>query len=593
MTTTDAAAPTDTPPDGQNPSTRPDAPAPRRADAWIRSESGFSAADHTRLYYRCWQPVDTRRTPASPPLRVLMFLHDDHQHSGDLQALADELLGFQDWAFAWDARGHGHSPGARGRAGDVDRLVQDFHHFTRHLRQTLGLSTEDMVVIAQGRGALVAATWVHDHAPCLRGLVLAATAFQPKAWPARLMPSARRQATTARRIVANASAVDVPTLVLVAGEDTVVHPAPQQQFFDRLGARQKRLVQLPHSGHDVFHGPEAPREEAVRETWRFVHDCYGQPMATREDRLDGDRNSRSAAQFQHLQRGTLGSSRARLGHTLQRHLLHALGPYSDGLRSGLAYGFDAGVAQDHVYRREASGRAWFGRWLDRRYLDSLASRALQQRQQHLQHVLTELIATHPGSLMPRVLDVAAGGGRYLLETAKRFQDRPMRITLRDQDPASLAAAQQLATALALNHTIEYQCRDALSPDSYPVDEPLQDIVVVSGLFELVSENAPVLAALQGIQRQLHPGGHLVYTGLPWHPDWVRHARILNDRRGEPLQMRLRPQVELDALVASIDCRKVLSLIGPGGVHTVSVARFEPDHTAPIIPPSTRTTDPVT
>jgi alpha-beta hydrolase superfamily lysophospholipase/SAM-dependent methyltransferase len=590
MTTTDAADPTDMPPDAPS---GPAAPASNRADAWSRSESGFQSADHARLYYRCWQPLDTRRTPASPPLRVLMFLHDDHEHSGHMQPLADELLGFQDWAFAWDARGHGHSPGAHAATADIDRLVQDFHHFTRHLRQTLGLSAEDMVVVAQGLGAVVAATWVHDHAPCLRGLVLAAAAFQPKAWPAHFTALARQRANTARRIVASAAAIEVPTLVLVADQDLVVHPAPQLQFFDHLGARQKRLVRLQHSGHAVFHGPEQPREEALRETWRFIHDCYGQPMATREDRLDGDRNSRSAAQFQHLQRDTLGSGPTRLGHTLQRHLLHALGPHSDGLRIGLAQGFDAGAAQDHVYRLAASGRSWIGRWLDQRYLHTPGSRALQQRQLHLQHVLTELIATHPGSLMPRILDVAAGGGRYLLETAKRFQDRPMRITLRDQDPASLAVAQQLATALALNHTVEYQCRDALSPDSYPVDEPLQDIVVVSGLFELVSENAPVLAALQGIQRQLHPGGHLVYTGLPWHPDWLRHARILNDRRGGPLQMRLRPQVELDALVASIDCRKVLSLIGPGGVHTVSVARFEPDHTAPIIPPSTRTTDPVT
>ena len=39
-------------------------------------------------------------------------------------------------------------------------------------------------------------------------------------------------------------------------------------------------------------------------------------------------------------------------------------------------------------------------------------------------------------------------------------------------------------------------------------------------------------------------------------------------------MRLRPQAELDALVASIDCRKTQSLIGSGGVFTVSVARHD-------------------
>lgn len=587
MTPSDAADPTATPP------ATPAVPAPNRVDAWYRFESGFPSFDHTRLYYRCWQPLDTRRTPASPPLRVLMFLHDDHEHSGHLQSLVDELLGFQDWAFAWDARGHGHSPGARGDAGNIDRLVQDFHHFTRHLRQTLGLSTEDMLIVAQGLGAVVAAAWIHDHAPVLRGVVLAAAAFQPKAWPARFTTRARQRAVTTRRIVAGATAVDVPVLMLVADRDKVVHPAPQHQYFDRLGTRQKQLVVLQNIGHGIFQAADQPREEALRTIWRFVNECYGQPMNTLEAHLDGDRNSRSAAQFQHLKRDTLGSGWARTVHTLQRHLLHALGPHSDGLLTGLAQGFDSGTALDHVYRAEAGGRSWLGKLLDRRYLDTTGSRALRQRQQHLQHVLTDLVAAHPANLAPRILDVAAGGGRYLLETAKRFQDRPMLITLRDRDQASLDAARQLADDLALNHPIEYQCRDALLAESYPADEAIHDIVIVSGLYELVSDNAPVLASLQGIQRQLRPGGHVVYTGQPWHPDWLRNARILNDHRGRPLQMRLRPQVELDALVASIDCRKVLSLIGAGGIYTVSVARFEPDHTAPIIPPSTRTTEPVT
>jgi alpha-beta hydrolase superfamily lysophospholipase/SAM-dependent methyltransferase len=556
---------------------------------WYRSESGFPSADHTRLFYRCWQPIDTRRTAASPPLRVLVFLHDDRDDSGHLRSLVEELLGYQDWAFAWDARGHGHSPTAgdrpRDSTPDIERLVDDLHHFTRHLRQTLGLSTEDMVVVGHGLGAVVAATWIHDHAPCLRGAVLAAAAFQPKAWSARFQslasPGRRQQMDTTRRTVASASAIDTPVLVLVAAQDEVVHAAPQRQFFDQLGARQKRIVVLGQSTHALFDGEGPAREEALRETWRFINDCYGQPLAAPEDRLDGDRNSRSAAQFQHLQRDTLGSGWARMGHTLQRHLLRRLGPLSDGLRIGLAQGFDSGTALEHVYRGTAGGRFGIGHLLDQRYLASVGARALRQRQQHLQQVLTDLLAVHPAHLMPRILDVAAGGGRYLLETAKRFQDRPMRITLRDHDPASLDAARQLAESLALNHLVDYQCLDALSPDSYPAADAFHDIVVVSGLFELVSDNAPVLAALQGIQRQLRPGGHVVYTGQPWHPDWLRIARTLNDHRGAPWQMRLRPQAELDALVASIDCRKTQSLIGSGGVFTVSVARHEPPPPKPV------------
>ena len=157
----------------------------------------------------------------------------------------------------------------------------------------------------------------------------------------------------------------------------------------------------------------------------------------------------------------------------------------------------------------------------------------------------------------------------------------MHITLRDYAQANLDAARQLAEALALNHTVEYECRDAFSPDSYPIDESQFDIVIVSGLYELFAENAPVLASLQGIQRQLRPGGHLVYTGQPWHPQLLMIAQTLNNHRGEPWLMRPRPQAELDALVASIDCRKTQSLIGLAGIFTVSVARHEPPPAKPV------------
>ena len=133
-----------------------------------------SAGGQTRLFYRCWQPRDTYRTAASPPLRVLIFLHRGHEHSGRIEPLVEQFAGLRDWAFAWDARGHGHSPGERGAAPDFESLVQDFHWFIRHLRQVHGFAPEDMVVIANSVGAVIAATWIHDHAPHIRGVVMAA-----------------------------------------------------------------------------------------------------------------------------------------------------------------------------------------------------------------------------------------------------------------------------------------------------------------------------------------------------------------------------------------------------------------------------------
>lgn len=596
-------------------------------DPWIRSESGFETFDQTRLFYRCWQPRDTYRTAASPPLRVLIFLHRGHEHSGRIEPLVEQFAGLRDWAFAWDARGHGHSPGERGAAPDFESLVQDFHWFIRHLRQVHGFAPEDMVVIANSVGAVIAATWIHDHAPHIRGVVMAAAAFQiklyvPLAKPALrlalgfkpdlavtsyIRPSmlthsheqarayaadpliARRisarvllgLADTAERIVADAFAIDVPVLMLVAEKDYVVHAAPQQLFFERLGSRHKRLLVLKDCFHAVFYEQGPPMDEAIQATRQFIDGCFGHPIAAVEEHLDGDRNSRSAAQFGHLQRGTLGTALERAANTVQRQMLQWLGPLSNGMQIGLTQGFDSGASLDYVYRNEAGGRFGIGKFIDQGYLQAIGWRGIRLRKQHLQQALSELIATHPANLPLRILDVAAGGGRYVLETAKRFQDRPMHITLRDYAQANLDAARQLAEALALNHTVEYECRDAFSPDSYPIDESQFDIVIVSGLYELFAENAPVLASLQGIQRQLRPGGHLVYTGQPWHPQLLMIAQTLNNHCGEPWLMRPRPQAELDALVASIDCRKTQSLIGLAGIFTVSVARHEPPPAKPV------------
>ena len=115
-------------------------------------------------------------------------------------------------------------------------------------------------------------------------------------------------------------------------------------------------------------------------------------------------------------------------------------------------------------------------------------------------------------------------------------------------------------------------RDAFDPASYAGGDAQYDIVIASGLYELFPENAPVLQSLEGIARQLKPGGALVYTGQPWHPQLALIAGTLRNHRGQPWRMRPRPQAELDGLVACAGLTKTASLIGLDGIFTVSVAR---------------------
>ena len=52
--------------------------------------------------------------------------------------------------------------------------------FVEHITATTGIATEDMAVIAQSVGAVLIATWAHDYAPPIRGMVLASPAFKVK-----------------------------------------------------------------------------------------------------------------------------------------------------------------------------------------------------------------------------------------------------------------------------------------------------------------------------------------------------------------------------------------------------------------------------
>ena len=73
--------------------------------------------------------------------------------------------------------------------------------------------------------------------------------------------------------------------------------------------------------------------------------------------------------------------------------------------------------------------------------------------------------------------------------------------------------------------------------------------------------------------EVRPGGYLIYTGQPWHPQLEMIARTLTSHKakGEPWIMRRRTQLELDQLVTAAGFRKVEQRVDEWGIFTVSVA----------------------
>ena len=573
-------------------------------------ERRFTTHDGVELFYRHWPAL------SGPARGAVALFHRGHEHSGRMAHLADELA-LPDLAFfAWDARGHGRSPGERGDAPGFMALVRDVDAFVGHLRAVHGVATEELGIVAQSVGAVAVTAWVHDYAPPLRAMVLASPAFRVKLYvpfalaglalarklrgnffvqsyvkarfltrdPGRIAsydtdPLLSKQISVnvllglqeaADRVVADAAAITVPTQLLVSGADWVVEHAPQHRFFERLGATTKERHVLHGFLHDTL--GERDRVRAVGLARDFLVRAFATPLA-RLDLADADRRGHTREEADALAaplpryaprawRWAATRAALRLGATL-----------ADGLRLGRSSGFDSGNSLDYVYRDRASGRTPLGRAIDRQYLDAIGWRGIRRRKLDVEALLRDAAERLRTAGMPvNVLDVAAGHGRYVLDAFDGGAAADA-IVLRDLDAGNVAQGRVLIAARAYAGNARFEPGDAFDRAGVAATLPRPTLGVVSGLYELFPDNAPVRTSLAGLADAIVAGGYLVYTGQPWHPQLELIARALTShRQGAAWVMRRRTQQELDQLVAAAGFRKVAQRIGESGIFTVSLAQ---------------------
>lgn len=576
-------------------------------------EKQFTTHDDTTLYYRHWP---ARGAQPAAEKRAIVLFHRGHEHSGRLQHIVDELELPGYAMFAWDARGHGHSPGPRGFSPSLGASVRDVDVFVKHIAATYDIAIDDIVVIAQSVGAVLAAAWVHDYAPRIRGLVLAAPAFKVKLYvpfaraglalmqklrgnfyvqsyvkakflthdPERIAsyetdPLISRAISVnillglyeaAERVVADAQAITVPTQVLISGADFVVHQAPQREFFARLGAATKEKHELPGFYHDTL--GERDRKLALDHVRGFVERVFAMPPEF-VTLLDADRSGYTRDEQSRLQQPLPAFSPKALSFALTKTMMGTLGRLSEGLRLGHATGFDSGSTLDYVYRDEARGALGLGKLIDRNYLDAIGWRGIRVRKTHVERMLKRAMSALRAANRPvRIVDIAAGHGRYVLEALAGSDVRPDSILLRDYSDINVRDGAALISAKGLSDIARFEKADAFDGEGIAAITPRPTIGVVSGLYELFPENAAIRRSLDGLAQAIEPGGYLVYTGQPWHPQLEFIARTLTSHRGnEAWVMRRRTQAEMDQLVAAAGFRKVDQLIDEFGIFTVSLA----------------------
>jgi alpha-beta hydrolase superfamily lysophospholipase len=574
------------------------------------NEHRFRTHDGVDLFYRHWPAQGGQRRGS------IVLFHRGHEHSGRMAHLVDELDLPDFDVFAWDARGHGRSPGERGFSPSFGTSVRDIQTFMAHLATDHMVRPEETFVIAQSVGAVLASTWVHDYAPRLRGMTLASPAFKVKLYvpfaragirlmkalrgnffvnsyvkakflthdPARIAsyesdPLISRPISAnillglyeaAERVVADAAAITVPTQLLISGADWVVHAKPQHQFFERLGSAIKEQHVLPGFFHDTL--GERDRAPAVAMIRGFIERLFAMPFQAADVR-DAHERGFTFEEAQVLSAPLHPLSPRGLYWASTRASLRWAAPLARGLQIGRDTGFDSGSTLDYVYRDTPQGAGPLGRLVDRTYLNAIGWRGIRQRKLHVEELLQLAMQTTRDNGLPlNLLDIAAGHGRYVLDAVAQSPLRPDSVRLRDYSDINVRDGRKLIASRGLPDIARFDQGDAFDRDSLARVEPVPTVGVVSGLYELFPDNAMVARSLAGLADAMPAGACLVYTGQPWHPQLELIARALTSHRdGVAWVMRRRTQQEMDQLVEAAGFRKVTQRIDEWGIFTVSMA----------------------
>jgi alpha-beta hydrolase superfamily lysophospholipase/phosphatidylglycerophosphate synthase len=484
----------------------------------IAEQSCFNAYDGTALYYRYWLTMPLADIAEHSEQKQVILLHRGHEHSGRLSELGESFAqaGYQ--VFAWDARGNGRSGGIKDHADSVTELERDLNDFVNLVIAQTGIAIEDTLIVASSIGAVLAAAWVHDYAPTIRGMILGTPAISirlyiPLAIPAlkfarklglmsRVSSYVKAQVlthdkdaqaaynadplisgsissdllidthATGQRLLDDAAAITAPTFVLCAGKDYVVDKQAERDFYEQISAPNKRWQLYPDSFHAIFH--ETNKVDIFADCIDFANSLFAAP-AVHVDLTEAHKNSPSKDKVDRLAIKPFNPNFA-----LTRLAMQKFGHVSDAIATGLEHGFDSGSSLDKVYSNDPKGKNAFGKAVDKFYLSNIGWQGIRIRREHLLELARIAIAerqqahfqaqtnSRAGSKQKlRVLDIASGNGYYVFDLLTEFAN--LNAELRDYDAHNIQVLSDKAAKLDMATRVQAIEKDAFDPSSYVTD----------------------------------------------------------------------------------------------------------------------------
>jgi hypothetical protein len=224
----------------------------------------------------------------------------------------------------------------------------------------------------------------------------------------------------------------------------------------------------------------------------FIADSFSRPWH-HNGLLESDKGGFTRTEYDLLR------SPGDLRWPIMRAGLKTGGRLSEGIRLGWRTGFDSGATLDYVYENRPRGRTIIAAASTGFISTASAGAASAPAGKTSSAPCANASRDTPRRPPVRILDIASGPGRYVLETMKAaaVENVPATALLRDYRQPNLDAAAALAEQLGVRD-VTTAAGDAFDGESLAAITPRPTIAIVSGLFELIPDNEHVLRSLRGL-----------------------------------------------------------------------------------------------
>lgn len=277
-----------------------------------RSEGKFKGYDGIPLFYQDWLLTSQKSKG------LLVITHGQGEHSDCYNRFIQGVSSLGWSMCAWDWRGHGRSEGKRGFALDFEEYVKDYQIFLDLVLNSKEYADLPIVLTSHSMGGLIQLTYLSrakEISPRIKAQTLSAPLL---AVPFEVNPIKDGAARLANRIypkltlwnelntsqftrdtsvlaeypkdplrhdrispgvylgflrcaqevMEHAAQIKLPSLLQLAGKDSVVSTPKAQDFFGLLGSSIKKLKIYPDSFHEIYN--DLDRTDAFSDFIDFV-----------------------------------------------------------------------------------------------------------------------------------------------------------------------------------------------------------------------------------------------------------------------------------------------------------------------------------